>query len=324
MAQILISGGAGFIGSHLTEKLAQLEHEVIIMDNMDPYYDIGIKKRNLDLVLKNKNCSFVKGDILNNKDLQKVTQKGVEYIFHEAAQPGVRASVENPLKPYEVNVKGTINILEFARKNDVKRLVNASSSSVYGKVEYLPFDEYHPTQPISPYGVSKLVAEHYCRVYNELYDLPTVSLRYFTVYGPRMRPDLAIPIFTKALLSSESPTIFGDGEQTRDLTYIDDIVSANLKLLETNRVDGKTLNIGGGKRITVNQLFEHLRRLIGKDIEAAYGAEIKGDARHTLSNIEKARQLIKYEPTTSIESGLAKYVEWYNANQDFYKQSVKN
>lgn len=318
MAKILISGGAGFIGSHLAEKLAQSEHEVTIMDNLDPYYDIGIKKRNLDLVMENRNCSFVKGDILNTRDLQKITQKGIDYIFHEAAQPGVRVSVEDPLKPYEVNVKGTMNILEITRKIGVKRLINASSSSVYGKVEYLPFDESHPTRPLSPYGVSKLVAEHYCRIYNELYGLPTVSLRYFTVYGPRMRPDLAIPIFTKALLNSESPTIFGDGEQTRDLTYIDDIVSANLKLLETNRADGKTLNIGGGKRITVNQLFEHLRRLMGKDIEAVHGAEIKGDARHTLSNIEKARQLIKYEPTTSIESGLSKYVEWYKANQDFY------
>ncbi|MEE9150815.1 MAG: SDR family oxidoreductase [Thermoplasmata archaeon] len=318
MAKILITGGAGFIGSHLAFKLAQLEYEVIILDNLDPYYDVRIKKKNLELVLRNEKCSFVNGDILDREQLEDIVKDGVNFIYHEAAQPGVRASVENPLKPNEVNVKGTLNVLEAARKGEVERVISASSSSVYGKVEYLPFDENHPTQPLSPYGVSKLVAEHYCRVYNDLYGLPTVSLRYFTVYGPRMRPDLAIPIFTRALFHGESPTIFGNGEQTRDLTYIEDIVSANLKLLETDRTDGEILNIGGGKRVTVNRLFEFLMQLIGSDVEPIYGGVIKGDAKHTLSNIDKARQLIGYEPTTSIEAGLEKFVGWYKANREFY------
>lgn len=320
MVKILITGGAGFIGSHIAEKLAHLGHEVVILDNLDPYYHVGIKKKNIEIVLKNKNCSFVNGDILDNEQLDNIVKNGIDFIFHEAAQPGVRASVEDPLKPNEVNVKGTLNVLEAARKGEVERVINASSSSVYGKVEYLPFDEKHPTQPLSPYGVSKMVAEHYCRVYNDLYGLPTVSLRYFTVYGPRMRPDLAIPIFTRALLGGEQPTIFGNGEQTRDLTYIEDIVAANVNLLETDKADGEILNVGGGKRVTVNQLFENLKRLTGRDIEPIYGDEIKGDAKHTLSKVDKAKQLIGYEPKTSIEMGLEKFVKWFQENQDFYTE----
>jgi UDP-glucose 4-epimerase len=318
MPRILITGGAGFIGSHLAQKLAQLGHEVTILDNFDPYYDIDIKKKNIELVLSNENCKFINGDILDKEQLEGIIKEGIEFIYHEAAQPGVRASVDNPLKPNEVNVKGTLNILEGARKCHVKRVINASSSSVYGKVKYLPFDEKHPTQPLSPYGVSKLIAEHYCRVYNELYGIPTVSLRYFTVYGPRMRPDLAIPIFTRALIKGEAPVIFGDGEQTRDLTYIEDIVSANTMLLEADGADGEVLNVGGGKRITVIQLFDYLKRLLKCDVEPIFGDEIKGDAKHTLSNVSKAEKLIGYKPTTDIKTGLEKFVLWFKSNENFY------
>ncbi len=318
MPKILITGGAGFIGSHLAQKFAQLEHEVTILDNLDPYYDVKIKKKNIELVLRNKNCNFINGDILDKDQLEDIVKDEIEFIYHEAAQPGVRASVDNPLKPNEVNVKGTLNILDAARQADVKRVINASSSSVYGKVEYLPFDEKHPTQPLAPYGVSKLVAEHYCRVYTELYGIPTVSLRYFTVYGPRMRPDLAIPIFTRALIKGESPMIFGNGEQTRDLTYIEDIVSANLMLMETHGADGQILNIGGGKRITVIQLYDHLKRLLKSEVEPIFGDVIKGDAKHTLSNVSKAEKLIGYKPTTDIETGLEKFILWFKSNENFY------
>ncbi len=318
MAKILITGGAGFIGSHLAVGLASLDHAVTILDNLDPYYSVEIKRKNLDIVLKSKNCRFMEGDILDEKLLGDLVGEGVDYIYHEAAQPGVRVSVENPLKPNEVNIRGTLNVLEAARKSQVKRVINASSSSVYGKVEYLPFDENHPTQPLAPYGVSKLVAEHYCRVYHELFGLPTVSLRYFTVYGPRMRPDLAIPIFTRALSAGKSPTIFGDGEQTRDLTYVDDIISANVNLLETDRADGQILNVGGGKRITVNQLYGHLNRIIGTDVKPVYSDKIKGDAEHTLSSCDNAKNFIGYEPETVIESGLKRFVEWFRDNPSFY------
>jgi UDP-glucose 4-epimerase len=317
MAKILITGGAGFIGSHLALGLARLDNDVTILDNLDPYYSVEIKRKNLEIILKADNCIFMEGDILDEKLLGNMV-RDVDFIYHEAAQPGVRASVENPQKPNDVNVRGTLNVLEAARKSHVKRVINASSSSVYGKVEYLPFDENHPTQPLAPYGVSKLVAEHYCRVYHELFGLPTVSLRYFTVYGPRMRPDLAIPIFTQALSAGEPPEIFGDGEQTRDLTFVDDIIAANVKLIETDKADGTILNVGGGKRITVNQLYGHLKDITGSDIEPIYSNEIKGDAKHTLSNIEKARELIGYEPETGIAEGLKKFFEWYKNNEDFY------
>lgn len=317
MAKILITGGAGFIGSHLAIGLARKNHEVTILDNLDPYYAVDIKKKNLDIVLRSDNCRFVEGDILDDGKLESLVREA-EYIYHEAAQPGVRASVENPHKPNEVNVRGTLNVLEAARRSDVKRVINASSSSVYGKVEYLPFDEDHPTQPLAPYGVSKLVAEHYCRVYHELFGLPTVSLRYFTVYGPRMRPDLAIPIFTRALTKGERPTIFGDGEQTRDLTFVDDIVAANIHLLDTHGADGRVLNVGGGKRITLNQLFGLLKDIMASEIEPIFSDEMKGDAKHTLSNIDLAGQLIGYKPETTIEEGLRKFYQWFRNNEDFY------
>jgi UDP-glucose 4-epimerase len=319
MAKILITGGAGFIGSHLALALASLDHEIIILDNLDPYYEVALKKKNLDLVTKDGKCRFIQGSILDEELLDSIVKDDIQYIFHEAAQPGVRASVENPLKPNEVNVKGTLLILEAAKKHGVERVINASSSSVYGEVAYLPFDEKHPTRPLSPYGVSKMVAEHYCRLYYELFNLPTVSLRYFTVYGPRMRPDLAIPIFTKALYKKEKPVIFGDGEQTRDLTYVDDIVRGNINILDTKSADGEALNIGGGKRVTLNQLYGYLNEEIGVDIEPIYTDEIKGDARHTLSNVDKARDLIGYEPSTTIREGIGHFVKWYDSNSDFYE-----
>jgi UDP-glucose 4-epimerase len=311
MAKIVITGGAGFIGSHLAENLAQENHEVIIVDNLDKYYSPELKKKNIELVLKNGNVTFVQSDICHLKKLKEIIDKSVDYVFHEAAQPGVRISVENPFKPNNVNVVGTLNVLQASLEAGVKKVINASSSSVYGKVEYLPFDEIHPTQPISPYGVSKLAAEHYCRVFYEVYGLSTISLRYFTVYGPRMRPDLAINIFTRNLLNNEAITIFGDGNQTRDFTYIDDIVKVNMKLLGTNKADGRVLNIGSANRISVNNLAEHLMKIIDTKCKIIYDDVQKGDAMHTLADVNLLKELIEYVPLINIEKGLAKYVDWY-------------
>jgi UDP-glucose 4-epimerase len=247
-----------------------------------------------------------------------IKENNIEIIFHEAARPGVRYSIKDPFLPNKVNVIGTLNILKASLDSDVKKVINASSSSVYGKVEYLPFDENQPTLPISPYAVSKLAAEHYCRVFHEVYGLKTISLRYFTVYGPRMRPDLAIPIFTKSILNNELPIIFGNGEQTRDFTYIDDIVDANLKLLKTNRADGEVLNIGSGRRVTINYMTDTIKNLLNSDIKSKYVDPIKGDARDTLANIDKAKKLIGYEPKTSLEEGLIKFIRWYKKNPSFY------
>ena len=315
--KILITGGAGFIGSHLAEKLSK-KNEVIVLDNLDPYYDVRIKKENIKIV-ESKGAKFVIGDVTNYDFIERtIKENNIEIIFHEAARPGVRYSIKDPFLPNKVNVIGTLNILKASLDSDVKKVINASSSSVYGKVDYLPFDEKHPTQPISPYGVSKLATEHYCRVFYEVYGLKTISLRYFTVYGPRMRPDLAIPIFAKSILDNMSPIIFGDGEQTRDFTYIDDIVDANLKLLKTNRADGEILNIGSGRRVTINYMIDTLKNLLNSDIKLKYVDPIKGDARDTLANIDKAKKLIGYTPKTSLEEGLRKFLEWYKRNPSFY------
>jgi UDP-glucose 4-epimerase len=238
-------------------------------------------------------------------------------VFHEAAQAGVRASVDDPFKPNRVNVLGTMNLLVGARDSGVERFVNASSSSVYGKVAYLPFDEHHPTSPVSPYGVTKLAAEHYCRVFTEVYGIPTISLRYFTVYGPRMRPDLAVPRFSKRLLVGEPPVVFGDGEQTRDMTFIDDVVEANLRLLDpTVELRGQAINVGSSRRISVNELLDVLRDLTGSDVEAVYQETAVGDARDTWAAIDAASDLIGYSPSTTLEQGISRFLEWFRSDEE--------
>lgn len=315
MSKIIVTGGAGFIGSHIAEACAKAGHEVVVVDNMDPYYPVEAKKKNLEAVLAYENARFIRGDITNIKFLRRIMRKGTDYVFHEAAQAGVRISVENPFKSNEVNVTGTLNVLAAARDVGVKRVINASSSSVYGKAVYLPFDEKHPTQPVSPYGVSKLAAEHYCRVFYEVYGLPVVSLRYFTVYGPRMRPDLAINIFTGKMLANEPVTVYGDGKQTRDFTYIDDVVRMNLELLKTDKADGLAMNIGSGNRISVNDLAENIKKITKSSSEIKYAERQKGDARDTLADVSLAGKILKYKPETDIYTGLKKYINWYRGQQ---------
>jgi len=310
MAKIVITGGAGFIGSHIVEALVS-DHEVVIVDNLDTYYPPALKQRNLDAIREKGDFTFIQGDVTDLAFMKSTIDDTVDYVYHEAAQAGVRISVENPFKPNQVNVLGTLNVLKASIDAGVKRVINASSSSVYGKVKYLPFDEAHPTMPVSPYGVSKLAAEHYCRVFYEVYGLPTVSLRYFTVYGPRMRPDLAISIFTRKMLANEPITVYGDGEQTRDFTYIDDIVRVNRKLLETSAADGHAMNVGGGHRITVNDLIAHLREITGSMSEVVYSDKQKGDAEHTLADTSLAGRLVGYRPEVSVEVGLAEFVRWF-------------
>jgi len=310
MSKVVITGGAGFIGSHIAAEVAK-EYEVVIIDNLDDYYSPDLKRQNLEILLKNPNVRFIEGDITDSDLLRRVIDSDVEFIYHEAAQAGVRISVENPFKPNNVNVLGTLNVLKASLDAGVERVINASSSSVYGKVQYLPFDEAHPTMPVSPYGVSKLAAEHYCRVFYEVYGLPTVSLRYFTVYGPRMRPDLAISIFTGKMLANEPITVYGDGEQTRDFTYIDDIVKANIHLLKTCSADGVAMNIGGGNRISVNDLVDMLKEIIGSKSEIVYTNVQKGDAEHTLANIDCAKRIISYEPSISLQKGIEFFISWY-------------
>lgn len=313
-SKIVITGGAGFIGSHIAENLAKDGNEIVIVDNLDPYYSVDLKKRNIDIVLKSGDATFINADITNLTRLKQIIDGTVDYVYHEAAQAGVRISVEDPFKPNNINVLGTLNVLEASLKTNVVKVINASSSSVYGKVKYLPFDEQHPTDPVSPYGVSKLAAEHYCRVFYEIYGLPTTSLRYFTVYGPRMRPDLAISIFTGKMLANELITVFGDGEQTRDFTYIEDVVEANKRLLNNKRTDGKVLNVGSGNRISVNDLIENLRQITGSTSKVINICNQQGDAENTLADINLANKLIDYEPLFDINNGLKKFVDWFKVD----------
>jgi UDP-glucose 4-epimerase len=284
---------------------------VICLDNFDPYYDPAIKLKNIEKFQSDSHFTLINGDLLDKK-LLKTVLKDVDYIFHEAAQAGVSISVENAMRAHENNATGTLTILEAARNSDSKKIINASSSSVYGTVKYLPFDEEHPTYPISPYGVSKLMAEHYCRVFTDLYGLPSISLRYFTVYGPGIRPDLAIHLFTQQALKNEPLTIFGSGDKTRDFTYIDDIVDANL--LSLTKGNG-VYNIGGGHRVSIQELAEKIIEITRSSSIIEYKESKKGDAEHTYANTKKAHRELGWSPKISLDQGLKRYVEWVSTYQ---------
>jgi len=318
MAAILVTGGAGFIGSHICERLLGEGHDVVSIDNFDPYYDITVKKKNVSIVKGHpeagRHFRFVKGDILDQPFLEPLfTKHKFEFIFHEAAQAGVRVSVENPYKPHEVNTTGILNLLECIKNRDhVRKFINASSSSVYGTVKYLPFDEDHPTLPISPYGATKLLAEHYLRIYHELYNIDSVSLRYFTVFGPRLRPDLAISIFTGKALRGEPLEIFGDGKKTRDFTYIENIVEANVRLM--TRGQGE-INIGSNERTSIRELAEKIISITGSNSEIVFSEDQKGDAQHTFADISRAKREFGYDPEIKLDRGLELFVEWYRENR---------
>jgi UDP-glucose 4-epimerase len=307
----LVTGGAGFIGSHIIQRLLQQKDEVICLDNFDPYYDPGIKLKNIEKFRLESHFKVIKGDILDKK-LLKIILKDVDYIFHEAAQAGVCFSVKNAMKAHENNATGTLTLLETARNSDIKKIINASSSSVYGKVHYLPFDEKHPTCPVSPYGISKLMAEHYCRIYEELYGLKSVSLRYFTVYGPRMRPDLAINIFTSRALKNEPLIIFGDGNKTRDFTYIDDIVDANMLAMKNG---SGVYNVGGGHRVSIQELAEKVIEITHSSSQIIYKEPVPGDVIHTSANTDLIRNELGWNPKTTLEEGLMRYTEWVSTFQ---------
>lgn len=213
--------------------------------------------------------------------------------------------------------------LSIAENHGVERLINASSSPVYGKPDYLPYDENHRNYPQSPYGVTKLTDEHYCRVWDNLFDISTVNLRYFTVYSPRMRPNMAISNFVSRYLNDKPPIIYGDGEQTRDFTYIDDIVRANLTLMNSDSADGESLNIGSTGNITINDLAQFVIEKTAFDLEPIYSEPKNADARHTHADVSKARQLIGYEPTVSIREGVARFIEWYQQNREWYEPLVQ-
>ncbi|MFH1402722.1 MAG: GDP-mannose 4,6-dehydratase [Candidatus Altiarchaeota archaeon] len=314
MSSILVTGAAGFIGSHLAERLLDEGHMVIALDNLDGYYSRDIKEGNIKEAESNAGYTFIEASILDSESTARILDEhSVEYVIHEAAQAGVRASMENPVKTLEVNAIGTLRLLEAIGKSSVRKLVFASSSSVYGRIKYLPFDEEHPKNPISPYGMSKLMCEGYISLYGQTYGLENTCLRYFTVYGPRIRPDLAIHKFTVKALRNEPIEVYGDGSKTRDFTFVEDAVDATVKAI--SRGDG-AYNIGGGTRVSVKRLAEMILEYTGGKSRIEYSESVKGDVEHTMSDTSKAREELRWVPNTGLEEGLKMTVEWIRAGLD--------
>jgi UDP-glucose 4-epimerase len=306
--RILVTGVAGFIGSHLAERLITEGHKVIGVDCFTDYYPREMKESNIKTLRRDNSFDFHEADVLEI-DLESVL-KEIDIVFHEAAQAGVRASWGSDFRIYtENNVRATQCLLEAAKSVNLKKFVYASSSSVYGDAESYPTSEDMTPKPISPYGVTKLAGEHLCYLYHKSYGIPTVSLRYFTVYGPRQRPDMAFHKFIKATYSEGEIAIFGDGEQTRDFTYIDDIIDANIAAMHSHYV-GEVFNIGGGSRITINDAINIVERVCERKARKKYKEKQKGDVIHTAADISKARRLLHYDAKFNVEKGIANEAAW--------------
>jgi len=301
----VITGGAGFIGSNIVEELVKQGEEVIVIDN----FSTG-KKENLE-EFKDK-IRIVEGSI-TDLELLKKEFEGADFVLHQAAIPSVPRSVKDPLSSNNANITGTLNVLIAARDCNVKKVVAASSSSVYGETEKLPKTEDMPTSVISPYGLTKLAGEEYMKLFYDLYGLKFCALRYFNVFGPRQDPksDYAavIPLFIRKILNNEQPGIFGDGEQTRDFTFVKNVVDANILAANSDSVG--IFNIACGDRISVNQLVSQINNILGKNISAKNLAERKGDIKHSMAGIDKAKKELGFKPTISFGQGLKNTVEWY-------------
>lgn len=302
----LVTGVAGFIGSHLAERLLAEGHEVCGIDNFIDYYPRQIKENNLRVIQSSPRFAFVEGDLLT-MDLSPYCDR-VDWIFHQAAQPGVRTSWRhNDFTHYtECNVLVTHRLLELALHKDIKRFIYASSSSVYGDVSVLPLTESTLPRPFSPYGVTKLAAEHLCKLYYENFKLATVSLRYFTVYGPRQRPDMAFHRFCKAIIEQQPICIYGNGEQTRDFTYVSDVVEANLLAATSERAIGKVLNISSGTRASLHEVIHLLQEISGLPVAVTFGRKSHGDVQHTCASTTRAEQILGYQPLVCLREGLLK------------------
>lgn len=304
----LVTGVAGFIGSHLAEALVNQGYSVVGIDCFTDYYAREFKEKNLVELKEKKGFQLIEADLLN-LDLVPVL-KQVDWVFHLAAQAGVRASWGRSFEIYtHNNILTTQRLLEASKETNLKGFIYASSSSVYGDTKQFPTPEKAYLQPLSPYGVTKLAAEHLCYLYYKNFGVPTVALRYFTVYGPRQRPDMAFHRFLKAILMGGEIEIYGDGQQTRDFTYISDIVAAHLLAME-RFYPGEVFNIGGGSQIALKTVLDLLPQITGKKVKITYKPVQKGDVRHTAADISKAKALLGYQPEVKLPEGLKAEWQW--------------
>jgi nucleoside-diphosphate-sugar epimerase len=307
----LVTGGAGFIGAHMVDELVRRRHNVVVLDDLS-----AGREQNLSQVAGK--IEFVRGRITDLEALRTAC-RGVDYVLHLAARTSVPRSVKDPLETNRINVDGTLNVLVAARDARVRRVVFAASSSAYGETPSLPKVEATPPAPISPYGVSKLAGELYAQVFGRVYDLENVSLRYFNVFGPRQDPSSpysgVLSRFIGAMLDGVPPVVFGDGEQSRDFTYVANAVQATLLASEAQGVSGMVFNVGTGRRYTLNQTLQLLQAIAEKPVQAQYAPPREGDIRHSQADIELARKRLGYQPQVGFEEGLRRTWEWYRGNR---------
>jgi nucleoside-diphosphate-sugar epimerase len=310
MSVYLVTGGAGFIGSHIVRRLLEQGKKVRVLDDLSTGH-----KENLDEVAAD--VEFVEGSICDEATAQRCVQ-GVDTVFHLAARASVPRSVAEPLAANEVNVTGAATMLHAAKRADVRRFVYSASSSAYGDTPVMPKRVDMTPMPLSPYAVGKLAAEHYCTVWSHVYGLETISLRYFNVFGPRQDPNgpyaAVIPAFISRMLKGERPVVYGDGEQSRDFCFVNNVVDANLLASEAPKLGGEVVNIACGERTTLNEILNDLNRLLGTDITAVYEPERAGDVKHSLADVSTAKEVIGYVPKVMFPEGLERSIAWYRAN----------
>lgn len=310
MEKFLVTGGAGFIGSNICRRLVSMGCFVRVADNF-----LTGKRANLADIMDK--IEFVQADISDEKTADAVVD-GIDIVFHQAALPSVPRSIDDPAASHKNCVEATFNMLMAARKAGVKRFIYAASSSAYGDAAVLPKVETMPARPLSPYAVDKLAGEYYCSVFHRVFGLETISLRYFNVFGPYQNPAggyaAAIPAFVTAILRQQSPTVYGDGEQTRDFTCVEDVVEANLLAAQAGHTAGEVVNIACGESITINKVIILINKALGSDIKPVYADRRPGDVKDSLADISLAGKIIGYKPTVSFESGLQKAIKWYSEN----------
>jgi len=314
MNRILVTGGAGFIGSHLVDRLLDGgDARVTVVDNFSDFYDPAIKRANIAPYLATENFELVEADIMDSRVMEDLFSRSkFDCVVHLAARAGVRPSLEDPLSYETTNVRGTFNLLEAARRNEVPRFVFGSSSSVYGMNSRVPFSEDDPVaSPISPYAVTKIAGEAACHTYSHLYGLRIVCLRLFTVYGARQRPDLAIHKFARLISKGLPIPMFGDGTTRRDYTYIDDIIAGLLAAMKYDRTQFEVINLGESRTVELRRLVELIEQALGKRAIIDHQPQQPGDVPVTFADVSKARRLLGYEPATQIEAGILRFVEWF-------------